>query len=116
MHNGVIYISTGADDVFAIDVETGQILWKYEANLDQKIDTVCCGWTTAASRSATARSTSASSTASSSRSTRRPARSRGRRRSGRWQDGYTITSAPLYYNGMVITGISGGEFGDPRPA
>ena len=54
----------------------------------------------AASRSATARSTSASSTASSSRSTRRPARSRWRRQVARWQDGYSITAAPLYVNGM----------------
>ncbi len=30
---------------------------------------------------------------------------------GKWQEGYTITSAPLYYNGLVISGVSGGEFG-----
>ena len=29
----------------------------------------------------------------------------------RWQDGYSVTSAPLYVNGMVVTGVSGGEFG-----
>jgi alcohol dehydrogenase (cytochrome c) len=29
---------------------------------------------------------------------------------GDWQKGYTITAAPLYYDGMVITGVSGGEF------
>ena len=28
---------------------------------------------------------------------------------GKWQDGYTITSAPLYYNGVIYTGISGGD-------
>ena len=28
----------------------------------------------------------------------------------RWQDGYTETMAPLYVNGMVIVGTSGGEF------
>src|SRR3954465_11271652 len=28
-----------------------------------------------------------------------------------WQQGYSITSAPCYYDGLVITGISGGEFG-----
>jgi outer membrane protein assembly factor BamB len=26
-----------------------------------------------------------------------------------WQKGFSITSAPLYYDGMVITGFSGGE-------
>jgi quinohemoprotein ethanol dehydrogenase len=29
----------------------------------------------------------------------------------RWQDGYSITAAPLYVDGMVVTGLSGGEFG-----
>jgi alcohol dehydrogenase (cytochrome c) len=29
----------------------------------------------------------------------------------RWQDGYTITAAPLYYDGLVITGFAGGEMG-----
>jgi alcohol dehydrogenase (cytochrome c) len=28
----------------------------------------------------------------------------------RWQEGYSITSAPLYYNGLVITGFAGAEF------
>ena len=43
--DGVLYIVTGADDVFAIDVETGETLWEYEAHLDGLIDTICCGWT-----------------------------------------------------------------------
>src|ERR1044072_8898273 len=41
---GVIYIVTGADDVFAVDVDGGKLLWSYEAKLDDTIDTVCCGW------------------------------------------------------------------------
>ena len=28
-----------------------------------------------------------------------------------WQNGYVVTSAPLYYDGIVYSGISGGEFG-----
>ncbi len=30
VHNGVIYMSTGADDVFAIGVDNGAILWTYQ--------------------------------------------------------------------------------------
>ena len=29
----------------------------------------------------------------------------------RWQDGFSLTSAPLYYDGLVITGFAGAEFG-----
>lgn len=28
-----------------------------------------------------------------------------------WEEGYTITSAPLFYNGKVYTGVAGGEYG-----
>src|SRR5262249_61274961 len=28
-----------------------------------------------------------------------------------WQRGCTITAAPAYYDGVVYTGVSGGEFG-----
>ena len=43
--DGVIYVPTGASDLFALDVATGAILWSYRANLDPAIDVVCCGWT-----------------------------------------------------------------------
>src|SRR5215467_10975496 len=39
VHDGVIYIVTGADDVFAIGVKSGKALWKYEARLDDTIST-----------------------------------------------------------------------------
>ena len=29
----------------------------------------------------------------------------------RWQEGYSITAAPLYYDGLVYTGFAGGERG-----
>src|SRR2546428_4952567 len=29
----------------------------------------------------------------------------------KWENGYTITSAPLYYDGIIYSGVSGGEFG-----
>ena len=45
VHEGVIYVITGADDVFAISVDSGETLWSYQAKLDDKISTVCCGWT-----------------------------------------------------------------------
>lgn len=39
-YKGVIYVPTGADDVFAVDVATGKILWQYRAHLDQGISTL----------------------------------------------------------------------------
>ena len=45
VHEGIVYIVTGADDVFAISVATGKILRRYEAHLNPDVSTVCCGWT-----------------------------------------------------------------------
>jgi alcohol dehydrogenase (cytochrome c) len=42
--DGVMYIITGNDDVFALNAKTGEILWEYWSGIDQKISTVCCGW------------------------------------------------------------------------
>src|SRR5436305_3330477 len=44
VYDGVAYVSTGANDVFALSIETGEILWQYEAHLDGTITSVCCGW------------------------------------------------------------------------
>src|SRR3954471_3536783 len=42
---GTLYIPTGADDVFAVDVATGKIKWEYKANMPAELaDTICCGW------------------------------------------------------------------------
>ncbi len=38
------YVATGEDDVFALSLATGEILWSFEADLDPSIDVICCGW------------------------------------------------------------------------
>jgi glucose dehydrogenase len=35
-YEGVLYVSNGVNDVFAMDVETGEILWTYHANPNEK--------------------------------------------------------------------------------
>ena len=44
VYDGVAYVSTGANDVFAVSIDTGEILWQYAANLDANITSVCGGW------------------------------------------------------------------------
>ncbi len=110
-YEGVLYTITGENDVFAIDVESGEHLWQYTANLDQNRVNVCCGWVS-----------------------RGVAMGEGKVFIGRldakivaldqvsgevaWEiqaedplKGYAITSAPLYFDGMIITGFAGGEMG-----
>ena len=42
--DGVMYIATGNDDVFALDAKTGALIWEHRSGIDQNINTVCCGW------------------------------------------------------------------------
>src|SRR5437879_7587104 len=42
--DGVMYVITGNDDVFALHAKTGEILWEYWSGIGQQISTVCCGW------------------------------------------------------------------------
>jgi quinohemoprotein ethanol dehydrogenase len=111
VHGDTIYLSTGASDVFALDVESGKTIWQYKGNLDDGINTVCCGWTSRGVAIGDDRvylgkldGNLVALDAGSGKEVWSAA-------VGDWRKGETITSAPLYYDGLVVTGISGGEFG-----
>ena len=109
-YEGTIFVSNGANDVFAIDVPTGRVLWTYHAHVDPHAGNPI------------------------GRSNRGVALGDGKvyigqldakivaidQRTGKvvwsvqgepWEKGFSITAAPLYYDGMVIIGFSGGEMG-----
>jgi quinohemoprotein ethanol dehydrogenase len=110
-HEGTVYVVTGADDVFALSVKTGAILWTYKASLPDTITTVCCGWTSRGVAIGDGRvyvGQLDGRLVALDQSTGEPSWSI---QAERWENGYTITAAPLYYNGMVIVGFSGAENG-----
>jgi len=109
VYDGVIYIPTGANDVFAISVTTGEILWKYQANLDESIDTVCCGWTSRGVGFGDGRVYVGQLDGKLVAISQTDGEVAWSVQAERWEEGYTITSAPLYYNGLVITGFAGAE-------
>jgi len=111
VHNGVIYIVTGADDVFALGVKTGGILWSHKAALPDNISTVCCGWTSRGVAIGDGRIYVGQLDGRLVALDERTGEPAWSIQAERWQNGYTITAAPLYYNGMVIVGFSGGENG-----
>ncbi len=111
VHDGVAYIVTGADDVFAISVETGDILWIYEANLDQSIDVICCGWTSRGVGLSEDKVFVGQLDAHMVALDRQTGEVVWDTQTEYWEDGYSLTSAPLYYDGLVITGFAGAERG-----
>ena len=110
-HDGTIYIVTGADDVFALSVKTGSILWTYKASLADKITTVCCGWTNRGVAVGDGRVYLGQLDGRLVALDQRTGAAAWSIQAERWQNGYTITAAPLYFNGMVIVGFSGAENG-----
>jgi alcohol dehydrogenase (cytochrome c) len=111
VYDGVAYISTGADDVFALALDSGEILWQYAANLDANITSVCCGWNNkgvAISDDRVFVGRLDGQLVALDRATGKVAWSI---QAERWQDGFSITAAPLYVNGMVIVGFAGGDRG-----
>jgi alcohol dehydrogenase (cytochrome c) len=122
VYDGVAYVSTGANDVFALSIDTGEILWQYEAKLDPNITSVCCGWNNkgvAISEDKVFIGQLDGKLLALDRATGKIAWSI---QAERWQENFSITAAPLYVEalsrrsaeregGMVIIGFAGGDRG-----
>ena len=111
VYNSTIYVPTGQDDVFAVDAETGKIRWEYKANLDQRISVVCCGWLSRGVALGDGKVYIGQLDGKLVALDQQTGKVAWSTVVMPWQQGYSITSAPLYFDGLVITGISGGEFG-----
>jgi len=111
VYDGVLYIVTGADDVFAVSIDSGEVLWSYAANLDPAIDTICCGWTNRGLALGEGKIFVGQLDGKLVALDQRTGEAVWSVQAERWQEGYSITSAPRYYAGLVITGFAGAEFG-----
>lgn len=109
--DGVMYIATAENDVLALDARTGQKIWEYRPKIEQKLDTVCCGWTTRGVAVADGKVFAGLLDARLIALDQKNGELLWETEVANWEEGYTITSAPLYYNGKVYTGVSGGEYG-----
>jgi quinohemoprotein ethanol dehydrogenase len=110
VYDGVMYLADGADNVYALNAATGALLWKHDANLEPGSLTfllkanrgVAIGdgkvYIGQIDGNVVAIDQLTGKTAWSTKV-------------GRWQEGYVITSAVVYYNGKVIAGVSGGDWG-----
>ena len=109
-YNGMLYVPTGEDDVFAVDAGTGAIRWTYDSGISQKINTVCCGWLSRGVAIGAGKVFIGQLDGQLVALDQETGEVAWKTAVGDWRKGYTITAAPLYYDGMVITGVSGGEF------
>jgi hypothetical protein len=103
------YIITGADDVFAIDIDSGEFLWQYSAALPPEMNTVCCGWTSRGVALSDEHVYVGQLDGQLKALDRATGEVEWSVQAERWQEGYTITAAPLYVDGMVIASFSAGS-------
>ncbi|GIT89551.1 alcohol dehydrogenase [Jannaschia pagri] len=110
VHDGVMYITGSYSRMYAIDVETGEELWQYDARLPEGI-LPCCD---VVNRGA---AIYGDMVIFGTLDARIVALNKDtgdvvwRDKIADYKAGYSYTAAPMIVNGLVITGNSGGEFG-----
>ena len=107
--DGVMYVTTGNDDVFALDAKTGSLIWEHRSGLDQNITTVCCGWDNRGVAIGEGKVFLGQLDGTFVALDAKTGKLLWQSTIGKWQDGYTVTTAPTYYKGAVYTGVSGGD-------
>jgi alcohol dehydrogenase (cytochrome c) len=108
--NGVMYVTTAFDHVYALDARTGEELWHYKQKLGP-ITTYCCGPNNrgvAVAGDSVYLATLDSKLVALDAKTGKP----------QWsvdvadpESGYSETMAPTVVNGKVLLGTNGGEYG-----
>jgi quinohemoprotein ethanol dehydrogenase len=112
-YEGTIYASDGADDVFALDASTGEKLWSYEPHLppDPLGEVVCCGWDNRGVAIGDGMVYVSQLNGDEVALDQTTGKVEWQTNIEKASQGFSITSAPLYYDGKVYVGGSGGEYG-----
>jgi quinohemoprotein ethanol dehydrogenase len=111
VYKGIMYVTTGEDDAFAVDVATGKILWKYTSGISQKITTVCCGWLNRGVAIGDGRVYFGQLDGKVVALDQMTGKVLWTKQLVKWQLGQTITAAPIYVDGKIYIGVVGAEFG-----
>ena len=111
VYNGVMYV-TNARATVAIDVATGKQVWKH--NLEWPPETprvVCCGVSNKGAAILNGKVYRTTLDAYVLALDMKTGKEIWKSKAAEWKDGYSMTVAPQIANGVLITGISGAEFG-----
>jgi len=100
--DGIMYMVTGNDDVFALNAKTGEILWQRWSWIDQKISLVCCGWLSRGLAMGEGMLFVGQLDANVVALDIKTGREVWRTPIEDWHNGYSITSAPLYSTASSI--------------
>jgi len=110
IHDGRMFVTASYSRIFALDVKTGAKLWKYEHRLPEGI-MPCCD---VINRGAAIFDNLVIFGTLDAQIVALDAKTGDvvwKEKIDNFADGYSQTAAPLIVNGLVLTGVSGGEFG-----
>ena len=111
VQDGVIYITTGNDDVFAVSVDSGKILWEHKSNISQEISTICCGWLNRGVAIGDGRLYLGQLDGKVVALDPNTGGVIWTRQLVQWQKGQVITGAPLFLDGKIYIGVVGADYG-----
>ncbi len=111
VHNGVLY-TANVKQVIAVDVGTGKQLWNYPLEWDPGVPRiVCCGLNNKGVAVFDGKVYTASLDAHVHAIDAKTGKGVWKAKIAEWKEGYSITSAPSVAHGIVMSGMTGGEFG-----
>jgi alcohol dehydrogenase (cytochrome c) len=111
IYNGVMYV-TNAKATVAIDLATGKQIWKQ--TLDWPPETprvVCCGVSNKGAAIYNGKVFRTTLDAHVVAYDAKDGKELWKSKAAEWKEGFSLTVAPLVVNGVLVTGISGAEFG-----
>jgi len=111
VYNGVMYV-TDARSTVAIDVATGKQIWKTPVEwLPETPRVVCCGVSNKGAAIYNGKVFRTTLDAFVVALDAKTGKEVWKQKVAEWRDGFSMTVAPLVANGVLVTGISGAEFG-----
>ncbi|MEK8051527.1 PQQ-dependent dehydrogenase, methanol/ethanol family [Ideonella sp. DXS22W] len=111
IHDGVMYVTTFKDTV-ALNPLTGKQIWKVDHELPQDVfKYACCGILNRGAAIYEGKVYRVTLDAHVIALDAKTGKQLWKSKAADYKDGHAMTSAPLIANGVVITGIAGGEYG-----
>ncbi|SNS88102.1 alcohol dehydrogenase (cytochrome c) [Noviherbaspirillum humi] len=111
IHDGVMYVTT-FNATFAIDALSGRVLWRSALDLDPGLARViCCGQVNRGAALYEGKVFRGTPDAFMQALDAKTGKELWRTKLLDWEDGYSITGSPIVANGVLITGMAGGEYG-----
>ena len=108
--DGVMYLTASYNNVWALDAETGETLWKYSHQLPGDL-MFCCGPTNRGVAIAGDLVFMGTLDAHLVALDRKTGKVKWNIEMAKYTDGYSSTAAPLVIDDLVLVGIAGGEYG-----